>query len=405
MHLRPIIAHNSSACGKPEKTLPLCLVTWNRSIGEHDPIVIQESPTRVETMAMFRRIVLAASLVSAFIAATARPADRPAPAADVRKTLSRSLPFLEKHGIAWMQERGCLSCHNGAFYLWSHNEARRRGIAADSRPLKEWTDWALVATLSRGKEGGGLDTMTQLILGRDLDSPWRGKPERFARSQDPFEVIWESIIDRQKADGTWPVEGQLRSPPEITTMWTLLALASRDSTPVPDPARASALGLNPTLAKQMNRIDSELPKARDRALAWLKQAKLEDSTESLLLQVLVQRKFGDPAKADDLRRQLLARQHADGGWSYRNGDPESNAFATGQVLYALGIEEMGSDHVVVGNAWRYLVKSQRPDGSWRVTTSMVRPKESNPTKADFVYTYWGTAWATIGLSRTLPPAQ
>ncbi|OAI55175.1 hypothetical protein AYO44_00230 [Planctomycetaceae bacterium SCGC AG-212-F19] len=347
---------------------------------------------------MTPRILLGASILLG-LTARVQADELPSPA-EVRKAVERSLPFVEKGGVTWMNERGCLSCHNGAFLLWSHNEARRRGIAVDAKKIEAWTNQALVDTFARGKEGGGLDTMSQLLLGRDPGSAWREKPDRGTKTADPFEVLWETLIERQKPDGSWPVEGQLRTPPEITTMWALLALAGRDSKPAPDPAKASGQGLGAPLAKQMKKIDDATPKARDKALAFLKQVKPEDTTEALLLRVLVERKFGAAERADELRQDLLARQNPDGGWSYRTDDKESNAFATGQVLYALGIEGV-TETPVIGKAWKYLLTTQQKDGNWAVTTNQVRPK-SNGAKADHVYTYWGTAWATIGLLRTLP---
>jgi hypothetical protein len=347
---------------------------------------------------MLRNLLLVSGLFT--LPAGAVLADEPAPTeAEVRQAVAKSLPFLEKQGVAWMNERGCASCHTVTFLLWSHNEAKRRGIAVDARKLEEWTNWTLVNTLTRGKEGGGLDTMSQLILGRDLASSWRDRPERYQKTVDPFETVWGFILERQKPDGSWPVEGQLRTPPEISTMWALLALASRDTKEI-----AADRGAGGPLAGLLKKIDEELPKSRDRALAFLKQTKPEDSTESLLLRMQVARRFGEAGRADELRKEALARQNADGGWSNRHEVTESEAFTTGQALYALGNEGLGGDDPAVRRAWQFLVRTQREDGSWLVTTNSVRPK-TNGQKADFAYTFWGSAWGAIGLARTLPEVK
>src|SRR4051794_34033377 len=41
-------------------------------------------------------------------------ADDPAQVSDtaVRDAVSRSLPFLEKEGVTWMKDCGCMSCHH-----------------------------------------------------------------------------------------------------------------------------------------------------------------------------------------------------------------------------------------------------------------------------------------------------
>ena len=51
------------------------------------------------------------------------------PEAKVRSAVERSLRFLVEKGVAWIGERGCVTCHQTTFLIWTHNEARRRGFA------------------------------------------------------------------------------------------------------------------------------------------------------------------------------------------------------------------------------------------------------------------------------------
>ena len=69
-------------------------------------------------------------------------ADDAAPPSDaaVREAVSRSLPFLEKGGVAWMNDRGCMSCHHVPFLLWSHRAAQAHGLTVDAQKLAEWDD-------------------------------------------------------------------------------------------------------------------------------------------------------------------------------------------------------------------------------------------------------------------------
>lgn len=62
--------------------------------------------------------------------------------------MSRSLPFLEKEGVAWMNERGCMSCHHVPFLLWSHRAAQTHGLAVDAKKLAEWDEWTKQDSLS-----------------------------------------------------------------------------------------------------------------------------------------------------------------------------------------------------------------------------------------------------------------
>src|SRR6476619_6341951 len=70
-------------------------------------------------------------------------ADDPSPVSNtaVRDAVSRSLPFLEKEGVAWMKDHGCMSCHHVPFLLWSHRSAQARGFTVDSQKLAGWDEW------------------------------------------------------------------------------------------------------------------------------------------------------------------------------------------------------------------------------------------------------------------------
>lgn len=82
-------------------------------------------------LAMKPRTLLARLLPLLLLAAAvpvaaqdAKPAAQARPETEkVRAAAERGLVFLEKEGLAWMQDRKCISCHHGPFMLWSHREA------------------------------------------------------------------------------------------------------------------------------------------------------------------------------------------------------------------------------------------------------------------------------------------
>src|SRR6187401_1053006 len=88
----------------------------------------------------------------------------PAPVSDtaVREAVSRSLSFLEKKGVAWMEVHGCMSCHHVPFLLWSHRSAQAQGFTVDSQKLAEWDEWTRKDSLANRN----LFTLRPYDLGR-----------------------------------------------------------------------------------------------------------------------------------------------------------------------------------------------------------------------------------------------
>lgn len=320
---------------------------------------------------------------------------------EVIDSIERSLPYLERGGLTWMDERGCVSCHHVPFMIWSHNDARTRGIRVDGSKVDAWTNRAFVSMLAQREEGGGADTMSQMLLGRDRASSWRAKPPRHFKTSDPYDALFEMLLDRQRDDGSWPPEGQLTTPPELSTGWALLALASRDQKAGDpgaelDPDDDLAAPLTGLLAS----IEARLPASRERGLAYLDRVDPHATNEGLVLRTAVANLFGNK-HGDELRTRLLSRQNPDGGWSNLFGQPRSDAYATGQTLYGLSIAGMRPDHPALIRARNFLLRTQRQDGSWHVSAERVR-EGKNRESLDEIFSYWGTGWAAIGLLRTLP---
>ncbi len=128
------------------------------------------------------------------------------------------------------------------------------------------------------------------------------------------------------------------------------------------------------------------------------------SNEALVLQLLVQQKFGTPERSAALLKQLWDEQNPDGGWSWMRGEKKSDAFATGQSLYALGSVGVPVASEAIERARSYLVQTQQPDGSWTVYPDGFNdaPNEGRLKRTAPIWTYWGSAWTTIGLLTTLP---
>jgi hypothetical protein len=108
-----------------------------------------------------------------------------------------------------------------------------------------------------------------------------------------------------------------------------------------------------------------------------------------------------------LGSQLIAEQRPDGGWAQRSGFG-SDAYATGQVLYALR-ESVGLP--VSSRAWRrglrYLLETQHEDGSWHVKSRSVKFQPYFESGFPYGHEQWisaaATAWAGMALALAVEP--
>ena len=292
--------------------------------------------------------------------------------------ITRSLGFLAKDGDRWIEEKSCNGCHHMPVLLWSHREAKRRGFAIDQAKLNEWIEWSdsKVVNAAPGLEQAGL-----MLL---------ALPEK-----PPLDAT-KAILKGQQADGSWKPAGQFadmqrRNRAEAqgnAARLFLLALAASD--------------VGPPVVEE----------TRKKAAAWVENAEPPKSVETLVFRALYARRFGKPEEVDAVSAAILKLQHADGGWAYIVGEAASDALGTGQVLYWLGevpgVEAAGA--VERGRNW--LLSTQREDGSWPAQSTLFsKVDRSGPTKASSlknvtdIYTYWGSAWATIGLLQAVPLNQ
>jgi hypothetical protein len=387
-------------------------------------------------MPLLRAIAFAAVLWGNSSGLAASPAVTPQA---VRAAVERSLPVIEKVGTKWIEDRKCNSCHVVTFMVWSHNAAAAHGLKVDRKKLDEWTDWALADSLKEqrrwklrpptmealkvgveaeifaklkplaGKgyqtekeyleavekaigaeatarhreqlvkwaalpnDGGGPDTLGQLLLGRSSEP---------GTKVESYAAIRALLLEWQEPNGGWGAAGQIPSLKwgdakemnDATTLWSLLAL-------------------NASGGK-----DEAVVGSRSRAREYLKTSKPGLTVQSLALHLGVAQQVGESKRVEELRHDLLVRQNQDGGWGWMSTNQASNAFATGQALYALGLSGRDGNDPAVQRAWQFLLETQTSEGGWEVPQNAINVKERKLN----VYPFWGNAWAAIGMLQTLP---
>ena len=145
--------------------------------------------------------------------------------------------------------------------------------------------------------------------------------------------------------------------------------------------------------------DETAKAARDKGIQWLAKTKTDDDPQSIAMRLVLWQRLGRPAEEwKPLVQRIKERQNADGGWSQAK-DMASDAWATGQALYVLAHAGIKSDEPVIQRGHAFLIKTQRADGSWPMTSRQVKPGGKG-SKSLIPITAAGSAWATLGLVRS-----
>jgi hypothetical protein len=311
-----------------------------------------------------------------------------ATAQQARQAAERGLAFLEKDAVKWREEHKCASCHHGTMTVWALSEAKHQGYAVRAETLADMAAWAKTRALERidqprdSRPGWNLVNLPAMYLAVMAQNV----PEQDVLARAERDRIADHVVRHQEADGSWAVPPPRNGPPpvfespEVITLWASLALEPG----VPANPKKASPGRD----------------GRDKAAAWLSKAKPGESTQVLALRLLLDVRAGkSPDRVKARVEELLTRQHADGGWGQLKDLP-SDAYATGQALYVLGLAGVGGDQQPVQRGVSFLVAGQRQDGSWPMT-SRAQPGEK-PFTNPVPITYFGSAWATLGLVRSVP---
>jgi hypothetical protein len=300
--------------------------------------------------------------------------------------IERGLGFLVKDSLAWKAEYKCHSCHHAAMVVWALRDAKTHGHAVDEAFLAETTKW--IAESGDGKTGvprpegipKALNTKAvwyALALGADP------QPDETARAG--LAKMLKTVQEDQVESGSWLSWPETRPPvfghsDDYVTALAALALFS------------SASG-----------GDAESKAALDRGVKWLVETKSDDDPQSIAMRLLLWKKLGRPAEeCDALVTRIKERQNADGGWS-QAPDMASDAWATGQALYALGHAGLTTGDPAIAKGKTFLTGSQREDGSWLMTSRPLKPGGAGSTSL-MPITGAGSAWGVLGLVQTTDKA-
>jgi hypothetical protein len=326
-----------------------------------------------------------AALTLALIAAASA---KPATPAEIRTAAERALVLLDKAATGHAEQKTCFACHNQAFPVRAFAAAGTRGLTVRKGLVREQAEHvhdfldSNIEAFKAGKgTGGQADTagyalFTLQYAGHEPDEA-TAAVVGYLLKRDADKGYWRNVSDRPPTEAS----------PFTTTALGVMAL--------------KAWGR----PEQEVAIEKRIAAAR----AWLTKTPAKD-TEDRVFRLLA---LGAAEADHDLRRavikELVVGQRPDGGWGQTDAMP-SDPYATATVLVALheygGLERESAVNV---RGVAYLLRAQRPDGSWFVKS---RSKPFQPYyesgfphgKNQFISAS-ASGWAATALILALPPAR
>ncbi len=345
-------------------------------------------------------IRLIVALVVAMVAAPASAQKLRRQPSGVEATIDRGLVFLAKDALAWKKKHNCVSCHHAGLVIWSMHEAKEGGHAVAEPLLAELTKW--VAESGDGKTGPAPPANAPKRANTkavQLALALGAVPKPDAVSRKGLNLLLQTVASDQTENGSWSTSPEFRPPIYGNSDECMTALATLAVLP------AAATG------------DDAAKVVRDQGVKWLAATKTDGDPQSIALRLVLWQRLGRPPEEwQPLARRIKERQNADGGWS-QTKDMASDAWATGQALYALAHAGIKPGERVITRAHAFLVKTQRADGSWPMTSRPRgrTPRPEGPDGSEVVHpqpadaagskslipiTGAGSAWAVLGLVRS-----
>lgn len=294
----------------------------------------------------------------------------------IPEAVSKATALLEKQSHNFIRIGGCNSCHAQDLTSAAAAIARDRGIPAPKT----------IPQLSESMRGVSPERVMDLNAFGVGSIAW--EIFDFGMNRAPRDAYSDSVVRyikaMQLADGHW-LAPQSRRPPMSAGEFQAAALAiysMKNYAPAPEKA--------------------EYDKAVVRAAAWLEKSQPGNTQDQAFhLMGLVWAK-ANPVAIERSAKALVASQHSDGGWG-QLPFMGSDAYATGQALYALSVsgKAPAKEHQ---QGMAYLLRTQATDGSWHVKTRSIwiQPyfESGFPYGPDQWISVAGTAWASMALAST-----
>jgi hypothetical protein len=304
--------------------------------------------------------------------------------------VERSLAVLLSSSAVWYQNRACVSCHNQTLPATAVALARERNFQVDERSAAEQSA-KTAARLAETREpllqmmaaqpgvGGGAHSGGYALLALAA--------EKYP-ADETTDAIVRFIASKQLQNGRWHPD-MFRPPLEYSDF------------------SATALCLHALQVYGVGRQESKYRQRVDLARQWLSSAEPRFNEERVFQLLGLTWARVSATELKKLAAALLSEQRKDGGWS-QLPSLVSDAYATGQALFALHEAGVPASDPGYQRGVRFLLETQYEDGSWWVhsRTFPIQPYFDSgfPHGKDQFISAAGTSWAAMALALTKEPS-
>ena len=323
--------------------------------------------------------ILTLSLLPITASAQQAPADAP----DIKTVVADGVKLVAAAAARYPEHRKCFSCHHQTLPLLAMQAAQRRGVESSAEQVNDILAFSYQSFRTRKESllaGSG-------IGGRDMTVAYGLWTLELAgqKPDDTTEAMVAYLLQTQRKDGTWTF--QTNRPPLESSVITSTVLA--------------LYGLE-KYASEVQQVQATV--AQSKASDWLKQAECKSQEDRAFLLWGLSWLMPEGERLKLAKEEVWKAQREDGGWGQLDDMP-SDAYATGQTLWALHEAGCSTTDENYLRGTGFLLRTRQKDGSWKVATRS-RPIQTYFDNGDqhgkdqFISTP-ATSWATAALSMLL----
>jgi len=300
----------------------------------------------------------------------------------IQSAVERAIPRLQRADISFLQQSGCVSCHNEALTDMTLSTVRKAGFKVDEQmAAKEVSGVAQFFELWRDRlyQGNAPGGVAYSLVGLHAE-------------HYPADLVTDAVARyiemKQFPDGHWGYGcGGSRAP---------LCGAEISNT---------ALSMRALQFYAPVTSHAKYDKTIQMAGAWLVGAPAKTNEDRTYKVFGLAWAKADKRALQQAMKELLATQRADGGWS-DIASMNSTAYATGEAMVALHEAGLPVTDAAYQRGVKYLLSTQLEDGSWYIKThsQAVQPyfDVGFPHGEDQWISACGTSWATMALALASP---